>query len=109
MTSHEPRVHHPTPYAATTVSEPVIRQLLVALGHDGRETTVAALHVAVCEHVRAMRDAGQHPEVVLSEVKQLAAAALSDASAPRSVRSGEAAALLSQVGQWCIAEYFRKD
>lgn len=108
MTSHEPRVQHPTPHAATTVSEPVLRELLAALGHHGEEATIAALHLAVCDYVRAMRDAGHHPEVVLSRIKQLAAATLNDGSAPRSVRSAEAAALVSQCGQWCIAEYFRK-
>ena len=108
MTSQEHEAQRPAGHAAAAVPEPAIRLLLQALGHDAAEPTVAALHVAVCEHVQAMRDAGAYPEVVLARMKQLTATTLNDASPAVSARTGEASALVARVGQWCIAEYFRK-
>ena len=109
MTSREPHTQQVAAYGPLTVAEPTIRLLLSAFGHDGTgEPDVASLHVAVCERVRAMRDAGDQPEVVLARMKRTAAAALNDADAARGTRPGDASALVAQVGQWCIAEYFRK-
>src|SRR5688572_14473513 len=108
MTSHE-RHTEPTPtYSPGGSSEPTIRHFLSALGHDTAEATVAELHVAVCERVRSMRDEGALPEVVLVTLKKLAASAIRDSGAVRAERSAEMSALVAQVGQWCIAEYFRK-
>ena len=108
MTSHEPRMQPSGSYAPLAVPEPTIRLLLAALDHDTSDTSVGALHIAVCERVRLMRDAGDQPEVVLARMKRLAATALNDAAATRGARAGEATALVAEVGQWCIAEYFRK-
>ena len=108
MTSHEPHTERARSYTSLALPEPAIRTLLTVLGHEDAAPTVSELRLAVCERVRVMRDDGHHPEVVLSRIKQLTASALNDAQTPHGMRSGEATALLAQVGQWCIAEYFRQ-
>jgi hypothetical protein len=95
-------------YTPGESSGPAIRHLLAALGHEGAEPTIVELHLAVCERVRAMRDEGAHPETVLAAMKKLAASAIGDSGTIRAERSAQASALVAQVGQWCIAEYFRK-
>ena len=107
MTSHEPHTQPPASYAPLAISEPTIRLLLTAFGHDDADASIGALHTAICERVRAMRDAGDPPEVVLARMKRVAATTVNEAGA-RNARAGEASALVAQVGQWCIAEYFRK-
>lgn len=109
MTSQEPHTQQSGSYAPVTVPESTIRLLLVAFGHESTgDATVGVLHQAICERVRAMRDAGDPPETVLARVKRLTATALNDPKASRGARPAEASALVAQVGQWCIAEYFRK-
>ena len=108
MTSHEPRTQPPASYAPPAVPEATIRLLLAALDHDASEASIATLHTAICERVRLMREAGDQPEVVLARMKRLTATALNDGTPPRAARTGDPAALVAQVGQWCIAEYFRK-
>jgi len=108
MTSHE-RHTEPTPaYMPGAGSEGAIRHVLAALGHAGAEPTIAELHIIVCERVRTMRDDGALPETVLSTLKKLTASAIGDSGMIRAERSAESSALIAQVGQWCIAEYFRK-
>ena len=108
MTSHE-RHTEPTPtYTPGASSVPTIRHFLSALGHHGAEPTVAELHIAVCERVRSMRDEGALPELVLVTLKKVAASAIKDSGAIRAERSAEMSEFVAQVGQWCIAEYFRK-
>ena len=109
MTSHEPHTQQSGSYAPLTVPESTIRLLLVAFGHDEiGEATVGVLHRAICDRVRAMRDEGDPPETVLARVKRLTATALNESNASRGARPSDATALVAQVGQWCISEYFRK-
>lgn len=109
MTSHEPHAQPLPSHAPLTIPEPTIRRLLAALDHDDAgDATIGALHIAICERVRAMRDAGDPPEAVLSRMKRLTAATVNDPANSRGTRAGEASALVAQVAQWCIAEYFRK-
>ncbi len=109
MTTPELHTHRSAFTTPLSVPEPTIRILLASLGHDdGGDATIGTLHTAICERVRAMRDAGDPPEAVLARVKRLTAAALNDGDASRGARQGDATAVVAQVGQWCIAEYFRR-
>ena len=109
MTSGEPHTQRSGSLSPVSVAEPSIRLLLEALGYgNGADANVGTLHAAICDEVRRMRDAGSPPEAVLARMKRLAATALSEVGVPRNTRPGEATALVTQVGQWCIAEYFRK-
>ena len=109
MSSQEPQTQRTPSYAPLAVPEPTIRLLLAAFDReDAGEATIGALHTAICERVRAMRDAGDQPEAVLARVKRLTAATLNDTNAALGTRPGDATALIAQVAQWCIAEYFRK-
>lgn len=108
MTSHEPHLHPQPTRSSGGLSDAMIGSLLAALGRAEAETTMDELHRAVCDRVRTMRDEGAQPESVLAAIKKVAAAALRDAGPARGGQTGEAARLVAQIGQWCIAEYFRK-
>jgi len=108
MTSHEPHLHPQPTRSSGGLSDAMIGSLLSALGRAGAETTMDELQRAVCDRVRAMRDEGAPPEAVLAAIKKVAAATVRDAGPARGGRPGDAAALVAQIGQWCIAEYFRK-
>jgi hypothetical protein len=108
MTSHERHTEARPAYTPGAGSESAIRHVLAALGHAGAEPTVAELHTIVCGRVRALRDGGALPETVLATMKKLTASAIGDSGMIRAERSAESSALVAQVGQWCIAEYFRK-
>lgn len=108
MTSHEPHLHPQPTHSSGRLSDALIGSLLSALGRAGAEATMEELQRAVCDRVRSMRDEGALPESVLAAIKKLAAATVRDAGTARGGRPGDAAAVVAQIGQWCIAEYFRK-
>ena len=108
MTKHEPHTQHQAAYTAAVCSPTTVRAIMAALEADFTQPTVAELHRAICERVRDMREAGAQPESVLATIKRLAARAVADGGQATPDRSSEATALVSQVAQWCIAEYFRK-
>lgn len=108
MTSHEPYPHSLPTHSSSRLSGAMIGSLLAALGRAGTEATMEELQRAVCDRVHAMRGEGALPEAVLAAIKKTAAATVRDAGTARGGRAGDAAALVAQIGQWCIAEYFRK-
>src|SRR5688572_6505376 len=62
------------------------------------------LRGAVCDYVRARRDAGARAEEVVIEVKRII-----DLADLRPIRTVERRALTERVVTWCIAEFYRAD
>jgi hypothetical protein len=108
MVSREPYTWTSGQYHPDSGSDALVRALRAAIEEGETAPYDLPLQKLVCERVRAMRDAGSPPETVIVRLKELTRNAVAPLIASNS-DAVSAEALVAQVTQWCIAQYFRAD